>query len=88
VRDVATGGALWLSGRWLPVYAVGARAARGCVRVRLQLNSNQSGVLAAYGYALPSIALRCHAGDVVLFTPNNASSFVIKARRAIAYVHC
>jgi hypothetical protein len=54
----------------------------GAIHLRLQMNSNQTGMLASYGYALRTIALRSHAGDVVLFTPNNAGSFVVKVSLA------
>lgn len=52
--------------------------------MRLQLNTNQSGMLEHYGYALRTLPLRAHSGDVVLFTPNNAGAFVVKVRARAA----
>ena len=87
VQDVHTQEERFANGAWLPLYVPGAATPAGAVRVRLQLNTKDSGMLARYGYPLRTMPVRAHAGDVLLFTPDSTGAFVVKMMTACKWTH-
>ncbi len=86
LADVQTDVARWHDGAvWLPL--AGGAASSGVVRVRLQLNSRHSGMLAHYGYPLATMPLRAHSGDLVLFTPDSAGARVVRLMTSCKWTH-